>query len=278
MLDHRKQVHNISRRKNCPIKHITLEPDVDDANHYCLVCEKHFNTRALYQRHLIGTHHMVIVKSNKQRFPQHNDVVLTDAEPSKGSHAQSIINKFNHYCKPCQRFYCSQTSYEAHVFAKHSSPSTSLQSSNTTQPTADTYHSAHQYCFVCNKRISKDYFKLHTTLLHSTHAASPYTKKSSVLQPQVNEPNHYCSVCQQKFDSKSMYDNHLQDVHSMALQFLAPKDPRVLPNPRNRCNYCRVCKKTMASRVAYRLHCKYSHFMTLEKLGGGWRPKTKSAR
>lgn len=226
---------------------------------------------------MIVTHHIVIIKSNKQpeqkRFRQRNDVVLTDAEPDKGSNDQSIINKFNHYCKPCQRFYCSQTSYEAHVSAKHSSASVSLQSSIIN----DTYHSENQYCFACNKRISKDYFKLHTILLHSTHASSPPCTKSRVLKPQVNEPNQYCSVCQQKFDSKSMYHDHLQDVHNMALQCLATKDPRVLPNPHNQYNYCRVCKKTMASKVAYRLHCKYSHFMTLGNLCK-WRYKTKLAR
>ncbi|KAL9545556.1 hypothetical protein MBANPS3_007091 [Mucor bainieri] len=258
LLDHRKEAHSINIRKNCPIKHLTLEPDIDDVNHYCRTCEKHFSARQYYKQHLTSTHHMIITPSSKQPEQMH-----ARQQDDKLINALSSISKFNHYCKPCQRFYCFQSSYDMHVLVAHSAPS-ALQSSTTTQLAAGTAHQpANRYCLMCNKTISKDYFKLHTTLLHATH--EPITKKKSILlQPNVNDPNHYCSMCQQKFDSKSKYHDHLQDAHNMALRCLVPKDPGFLPNPQNPHNYCRVCKKTMVSRAIYRSHCKYSHFMVLK--------------
>ncbi|KAL0141260.1 C2H2-type zinc finger transcription factor [Mucor lusitanicus] len=282
LLEHRQQVHMKSQRKDCPIKHVSLEPDIDDANYYCRTCEKRFLTRRHYKQHLNLTHHMVIIKSSSRQQSHHHQqhVRLKDAQQS--------INKFSHYCRPCQVFYCSQSSYDAHVLVAHNSTSSPSLQRNTTiaqqqqRATADTaqQHAAEEnrYCFICNKTISKDYFRLHTTLLHTTR--EPFTKKSSVvLQPNVNDPDHYCLVCQQKFDSKSIYHGHLRDVHDMALQCLVTKDPAILPNPHNRCNYCRVCKKTMASRAVYRLHCKYSHFMVLEpvQVVGKSRCKSKFA-
>ncbi|KAL9557104.1 hypothetical protein MBANPS3_001561 [Mucor bainieri] len=63
VLNHRQSVHN----KHSKIKHINVEPDINDPNDYCKSCESSYPKKHLYRIHLRETHHMILFGRRQTR-------------------------------------------------------------------------------------------------------------------------------------------------------------------------------------------------------------------
>lgn len=117
--------------------------------------------------------------------------------------------------------------------------------------------------------------------------------KNIKLEPDVQDPNHYCRTCDREFKSRLGYRGHLRTVHFILLKAIdispsdntASTDPNlycnlcqtsycnrsylqhhirsahsdILPKPNNTDNYCISCKKSFKSELLYRKHCRRVH-------------------
>jgi hypothetical protein len=98
---HLKSMHNIKPNIN-NVKHLDLQPDVDDPNFYCRSCERSHPDRNLYNTHLRRVHHMLLKPLGT---PKKKDILPNPKDP-------------NNYCTVCKKAY-SKSSFKRHLFLAH---------------------------------------------------------------------------------------------------------------------------------------------------------------
>ncbi|KAK4519051.1 Microtubule bundling protein [Mucor velutinosus] len=163
-------------------------------------------------------------------------------QPIKNIDLEPDTDDPNHYCKACEKFYCTQAQKEAKPDINDPS----------------------FYCSSCEKTLScKAAFKKHLFLIHYVH--QPTTEKSE-SQPDINDHNNCGCVCQRYYFSNGRNRKHLRKVHQKLLEPSKYRENHIpaLPNPNDLNFYGSVCKKTTTRQpIIYRRHYKNTNRMAL---------------
>ncbi|KAL9540755.1 hypothetical protein MBANPS3_009501 [Mucor bainieri] len=221
VLDHRKATHNTRSTK---IKHINIEPDVNDPNNYCKSCESYYSSRYLYRGHLRATHHMVLGTEvwTKPRADVHPD----PQDP-------------NAYCRSCQRFYSNQGVYREHLKTVHKADLDRLRPVRNTDMIPPDWNDPNLHCSSCD----------------STFKSRPPIKKSPRKTDLVL--NNYCNVCKRSYKHTKAYRAHCKKVHGLEPVKFA--NPNVAPDINDPDNYCKTCDKHMSSKTIFKSHLRLIH-------------------
>ncbi|KAL0141245.1 C2H2-type zinc finger transcription factor [Mucor lusitanicus] len=81
-------------------------------------------------------------------------------------------------------------------------------------------------------------------------------------EPDVHNPDFYCSSCEKGYINKYAYRIHLRKVHYMVLKRLHNRiTPKIdiTPDPNDPNLHCRVCDFTYKNKYYYKEHCRYTH-------------------
>ncbi|KAL9557399.1 hypothetical protein PS6_001829 [Mucor atramentarius] len=98
--DHLRSEHhikpNISR-----VRHVDIQPDIDDPNFYCRSCEKSHPDKPIYYTHLRRIHHMLL-------------------QPFKPKKSKALPDPYNpnFYCTVCKKEFVKST-FKRHLFLTH---------------------------------------------------------------------------------------------------------------------------------------------------------------
>ncbi|KAK4517680.1 Protein ssh4 [Mucor velutinosus] len=98
---HLRSEHNIKPNIN-RVRHVDLQPDIDDPNFYCRSCERPHAGRHQYTTHLKRVHHMLLQPFKK---PKDKGVQPDPFSP-------------NHYCTVCKKEF-SKTGFKRHLLLVH---------------------------------------------------------------------------------------------------------------------------------------------------------------
>ncbi|KAL9558009.1 hypothetical protein MBANPS3_001109 [Mucor bainieri] len=285
VMSHRESVHNIKSNRPSIIKHMDLEPDINDPNYFCQGCEITYSSRETYRKHFAQTHHMLL-KKKREPF---NDVIPDPHDPnfyckicdithknkqSYRSHCYKIhkmriimsdatakMPHPNYECNICQKSFSSKISLNRHLFVIHKMDSDSANQPSNTKPDVN---DPNNYCIVCDKTYStKIYLKYHVRAAHSIR--NKY-QESDETKPDINDPNNYCRACHRKYISKYVYRVHLRNIHQMKFSRATAYDPNRFPDPFNPNWYCCVCKIYYKGRPSYRISTYTTQTITVQNV------------
>lgn len=100
--DHLRTEHNIKPNIS-RVRHVDLQPDIDDANFFCRSCERPHVDRHLYYTHLKRVHHMLLQPFKKPIDPS----------------VQPDIFNANHHCTVCKKEFVNKTGFKRHLILVH---------------------------------------------------------------------------------------------------------------------------------------------------------------
>lgn len=243
VLDHRKLVHNSTKSK---VKHLDLEPNIDNPNHYCKACEFVCKSKNTYRGHLQKVHHMILTALKRRR-------------PSKGRLRNNIMPDPEDpkcYCLSCQRTYPNRSLYRVHLRKFHGlrlkRPKFIINPDITPNWNDPDFH-----CASCNRTYkSKKTYKEHCTKAH--HMKSPANRRG-IEQVDLGDGSTYCKVCQLNFKGKKQYRAHCRYKHGAAL--VKSVKPQAVPDMNDPTNYCKLCGKRFGSTLQLRRHLFALHNM-----------------
>ncbi|KAG2195552.1 hypothetical protein INT46_005812 [Mucor plumbeus] len=188
---HLLKKHDITHH-NKFIKHIELEPDVDDPNNYCRTCEKKHSTLAKYKFHLKQIHRIHIRTTINPR----NKDIMPDADNP------------DFYCDSCEKKYYSEDRYRIHLRGYHSMK---LKPRMNPEITPD-WDDPDYYCKSCRRKYNVKYtYWKH--LQEGHHMTSP-----EIRFPNPDNPNLHCDVCDIKYEDRVIYRDHCRKKHRMKLK------------------------------------------------------------
>ncbi|KAL9544005.1 hypothetical protein MBANPS3_007844 [Mucor bainieri] len=169
VLNHQQSVHN----KPSKIKHINVEPDINDPSHYCKSCESFYPTKGQYRQHLRKTHYMIFGTEFRIRSR-----IAPDPEDP------------NHYCCSCQRFYPSKGVYRRHLRAVHKMHLIRLKPIKNPDIVPD-WNDPNLHCSSCNFTYkSSAAYVSHCINIHRLRA--PVKRKDGL--PDLDDLNNYCKI------------------------------------------------------------------------------------
>ncbi|KAL9545297.1 hypothetical protein MBANPS3_007215 [Mucor bainieri] len=227
-IDHRRSFHNLYPRKASMIKHMDLEPDIDDPNNFCQSCEITYSKRKLYRHHLTYAHHMLL---QTKRVGPLNNLIPDPYDP-------------NFHCCSCETTYPHKYSYRHHL--KHIHSIRMAPNYRTTIKNTDVlpdWNDPTYYCPSCERHYKKKMlFRAHCRKIH--RMKDPKTKEREL--PDLHDSNFHCKICDITHKNKQSYRSHCHEVHRM-------------PKPNNECN---ICGKSFSSRGYLIRHTFVFHKMT----------------
>lgn len=263
--DHLDLVHKLTY-KSKQIKHLKLEPILDDPNNFCQSCEKTYSSQSNYQLHLQYVHHMIF-----------NPIkILVDSPLSPGD-VRSVFQ-----CDVCNLGYETKAAYCKHLNSKHQIPSFGPNANPDLLP--DMKH-PYNYCRPCDKRfLNPNRFRNHLDYMHNIDLI----RHPGLLPDRHNEKN-YCRSCELNFLSTKTFHNHCMEVHNCGAhgiikekdhnnepvpqqqqqqqQQIAPKtthlgpnpNPDLAPDPLNPNNHCITCDKRYDLKKNFWAHLRKIH-------------------
>ncbi|KAK4521058.1 MAPK-activated protein kinase Srk1 [Mucor velutinosus] len=250
--DHLKNVHYIVLR---PIldKNSDIIPDIDDPNNYCCSCKRKYTDKFLYRSHLRKFHKM--------------EIAAIKVKTVKNPEIQPEWEDPHFYCRSCNYKYPSRYKYHEHCKTIHRMNLTTL----THPDVAPDPHHPDNYCIICNRSYKlRYYYREHLALFHGNtdfFRSKKRNKQSSAsrdeIQPDINDPNFYCRVCDRKYARKWSYQCHLVSAHHIGKPF---KKTSLEPEEDDPNYFCRACGRGYNSRDTYRNHLRKVHHMQLKSL------------
>ncbi|KAI9268429.1 hypothetical protein EDC94DRAFT_401646 [Helicostylum pulchrum] len=93
---HMADLNNIHIPLIRPKPNPSKTPDANDRNNYCSLCNFIFKGRAIYRKYLINTHHMLHLRSSRQRNPKN---------------MKPTIDILSLYCNACMKTYYAKKPY-----------------------------------------------------------------------------------------------------------------------------------------------------------------------
>ncbi|CAO3617052.1 unnamed protein product [Mucor fragilis] len=248
VLDHFQAVHGIGHfRSSGSFKHMELEPDVHDPNHYCKTCEKTFVSHPKYRQHLIFTHHLRFKPLLVQQTPPN----IIEIDPL--------------FCCPlCKTPHPSKDAYDQHLTQHHNVNLSRLSMASNTHVLPD-WNDPTLHCPSCNVAFSsKKTFKFHCRNIHFMKSPDKFPNREQGLLPDIHDRNHHCNVCNITLSSKKVFRQHCRYAHGMTLaQSFA--FPDLVPDMANPDHYCQTCDKTYSSKPSYHRHVVRVHHMSLAR-------------
>ncbi|GAA5803383.1 hypothetical protein HPULCUR_008862, partial [Helicostylum pulchrum] len=80
------------------------DPDIDDPNNHCALCNRTYSEKSIYRQHLFKTHHFVLPPLPK------GPAIKTETP---------IVNELNKYCNICDKSYNRLSYYRSHLYSCH---------------------------------------------------------------------------------------------------------------------------------------------------------------
>ncbi|CEP12479.1 hypothetical protein [Parasitella parasitica] len=235
---------------------LELEPDLNDPNRYCKVCETTYPTALLFKKHL-RTIYFIVVKMARTytTTPIHSIIrerpeVLPDPQDP------------NNFCRVCHETYLVKQRYFRHLLKYHGMKASARIRRFDILPDlfdVDYYCRAceHKLASKCNRSYASDESLLkHVRLVHDILEAQRQKPSVEGPMPDVHDPNFYCRVCDKTLSTKKSFSSHLNLIHDVFI-------PRKLnPVPigklrRKPCNLPFTCRST------YRGHLRFVHKVTI---------------
>ncbi|KAI9271064.1 hypothetical protein EDC94DRAFT_645248 [Helicostylum pulchrum] len=200
---HLDKIHGIKPLNYLPIAD---DPDVNNPNHLCILCDKTFQIKKEYRRHMLNVHNMLI----------------SFRRPIINSNTTPVVMDFlKKYCNVCDRVYKSLQSYRNHLSRYHHVKSGRTKSLSTRvnyneKPVIDEINCV---CPACDKKYAtRETYKRHLYSIHSITLPKPNhkaPKNNRDIIPDMNYKNGHCTSCNRTYSDKSVYKRHLAEIHGM---------------------------------------------------------------
>ncbi|KAI9474153.1 MAG: hypothetical protein EXX96DRAFT_329111 [Benjaminiella poitrasii] len=274
--NHLSRIHNILIKlekatplesPNCPIKYPELEPDPKDPNYYCRTCDHTYSSKSCFKIHLFKFHGVPIEPAKLNGCS--NCIVHPELEPDP--------NDPNLFCRSCEHTYSRLRNFKDHLFKIHNivveKPPRPLKvKSHIKHPDLEPDpNDPNNYCSFCNRKYTRKYsFKRHLATAHNIESQSTTASPKSLMEypeiePDSEDPNLYCRICDCTFVSKAFFKNHLVKVHKML--FLSTsvtskrfiKHPEREPNPYDPNFYCHSCDRGYPNKYKFKDHLSKYH-------------------
>ncbi|GAN01961.1 hypothetical protein MAM1_0014c01398 [Mucor ambiguus] len=253
VLDHFEVAHNMDQFRCSSFKHVEMEPDVHDPNHYCKTCEKTFSSYPKYRQHLIFTHHIVF--KPMQQAPHSSNVIDISTD--------QLLR-----CPLCKVSHQNKRAYDQHLTQYHNVNLLRLSMTSNMNVLPD-WNDPNLYCPSCITTFNTEQaFKFHCRNIHYMKSPGKFPNKGL---PDINDPNHYCKVCNITFMSRKMYANHCRYPHGMKLRKLFAF-PDLTPEMSSPDHYCQTCDKFYSSKQSYQKHLVHVHHMSLQSSNASIEP------
>ncbi|KAI9474101.1 MAG: hypothetical protein EXX96DRAFT_580596 [Benjaminiella poitrasii] len=229
----------------------------DDRQFHCYICSRNFANNDTFAVHLTKFHRMTMIYNDQK--------VKVDPDLTQGTN----------YCQSCEMMFYSNTQYRFHLLQIHkikriqpslnASSGSSLSSNNATATSND--KNCNNGSSTRKRKFSRRPGRRKRNL--NSFASKQTTGNPNIpsLQPDINDPNNFCLLCNITYSGLGRYRDHLRRVHKMKLTPLRtifhPK-PGVTPDPEDPNHYCRACEASFQNLCTYRLHLRSRHKMKLE--------------
>ncbi|KAK4514744.1 uncharacterized protein ATC70_002347 [Mucor velutinosus] len=274
---HYAAAHNITIPKTA--KYLHLQPDLDNVDDVCQMCDRKYKSRATFISHLQKMHKIQCSSAKVAPIPTSskvptvhenlNNKVLPATASSKSPDATSSFtapSSDQNSATPTapNAVQKNKKATPASNIKKNDSPTSkkaqakSATSSSTTQNDSDAF--AVKFLLedgLLNSSVSTSPSRSPTQSLSPAEASSPAIAPQSAMQrnfvalyPDLLDPHNYCKCCKKTFSSKHVYRNHCKTAHSIPLP--DPNDPNF---------FCYVCNLKNPDLFTYRKHMSKVHRM-----------------
>ncbi|EPB87479.1 hypothetical protein HMPREF1544_05673 [Mucor circinelloides 1006PhL] len=253
-----------------------LQPDPDNINNYCQMCDRHYKHRATYLAHLKKMHRMSVSKARPVLIPQTapkipllaalienigTKVLLFDSEAyNKSRSATPSLTPPSSNAAPAAP--SDEQNNIPTIPANESQNNTTLSaSSSTTETETATPTSTVQNEDAALKFARKDSLATGTVSSAPSSPTAPITSKQQSLvaiapsseiapYPDLQDPNYYCKCCNRTLSTRTLYLRHCRQMHDLPLP--DPDDPNF---------FCKVCNMKSPDLFTYRKHLGEFHQM-----------------
>ncbi|KAI8067260.1 hypothetical protein BDF21DRAFT_426176 [Thamnidium elegans] len=271
--------HVITPKK--PRKLRSTDLTIDILNRYCDFCDKTYSSKSNYIYHLVHTHRMTLpnIYSEQSNFDHENfyckmcdrryqkkktfithlrNVHCTEPPPSCPVPIPDVYDK-NNYCVACDITLIKRKNYLHHLTSVHLDKIPELFQGIDCAKPSNTEILYKKYCTDCRKVfLLKRLCQIHMDKIHDI---KPLRTLSTINDPDIDDPNNHCSLCNRTYTGKSIYRQHLAKVHHFVITPL-PRGPAIrteTPIVDELNMYCNVCDKTFNKLSDYRSHLYRSH-------------------
>lgn len=264
-----------------------LQPDPDNINNYCQMCDRHYKHRATYLAHLKKMHRMSVSNARAAPIPQitpkipllaaliekiGTKVLVFDSEAyNKSRSATPSLTPPSSNAAPAAP--SDERNNIPTIPVNDSQSNTTLStSSSTTQTETATPTGTVQNEDVALKFAIKDGLTTGTASSAPSSPTTPITSKQqspvaiapnseitliSALQPDpvapypdLQDPNYYCKCCNKTLSTRTLYLRHCRQKHELPL-----------PDPDDPDFFCKVCNMKSPDLFTYRKHLGEFHQM-----------------
>ncbi|EPB90611.1 hypothetical protein HMPREF1544_02521 [Mucor circinelloides 1006PhL] len=232
LLDHQSQVHKYTYRSRT-YQNLELEPDIEDPNFYCKVCETTYPSITLFKKHLRMIHFII---NKTARAPP----TITPLGAIRTEKAFVVPDRDdpNNYCRACKKHYINQSRYHAHLAKFHDMPKFSRK-----EDVLPDIFDPNFYCRSCERSLSTKFaFRHHCLRLHNM------TIPNEKDLPNVHDPAFHCKPCDNTFENKDTYWQHCREAH------LITHFEEEVPKP-----FCDICNRKYANEYRFKRHKRLVH-------------------
>ncbi|GAN03311.1 hypothetical protein MAM1_0038d02764 [Mucor ambiguus] len=291
LLNHLKRAHRFTYRSRT-YKHLKLEPDLQDPNFYCRVCETTYPSYYLFNKHLRIVHYII---TKTTRSPP--TITSLQAIKKEKEHPEPEYNDPNNYCRTCKRSYGNKHRYHAHLVNFHGLPRFGRK-----KDVLPDIFDPNYYCRSCERSLStraifqqhclrwhnitvpnkKDLPNIHDPTFRCKPCDNTFENKDTFWQHcrevhlitdfKEEGPKPVCDSCNRSYANESRYKRHRRLVHGETFSFTITRKPKLvndLPPDMNDPNfYCRACDKKLSCKAGFRTHLAVYHnmFLPVKKL------------
>ncbi|KAL9536637.1 hypothetical protein MBANPS3_012494 [Mucor bainieri] len=245
VVNHRRAVHNLSGYSRT-IKHMNLEPDVDNPNNTCQSCEKTYCSKKSYRDHLVKVHYVAF---ERKRVGPVNNMTPDPHDP-------------NFYCCSCNYTYTSLPGFKAHLLRMHNIrvPPTHISIIKNPDVLPD-WNDPNYYCSSCEHHFkTRSSFSVHCINIHHVRSPTQQRCKGQEL-PDLHDPKFHCKVCDTIYKNEQFYRSHCYEEHNMRMTISGT--PNQDPNPNNECS---ICGKSFSVKYTLYKHLFVVHKMDIESV------------
>ncbi|KAI9265707.1 hypothetical protein EDC94DRAFT_668609 [Helicostylum pulchrum] len=282
---HLIKIHHMSHlRPSRPCNPKNMKPTIDLLSLYCDACMKTYDTKKSYVHHLVTFHDMILPKvysepgnfdstslyckvcdisyRNNFQFISHLRRMHHTTLPSCPDIIPSINDKNNYYIA-CDITFCNRSAYLQHLSTIHLEQKPELYQGIDCDSPSKKDIRFEKYCADCHKVfLLKRLYHIH---LDKIHGIKPLNYLPTADDPDVNNPNNRCTLCDKTFQRKDVCRNHIIRVHNMTITKRPFINSNTTPVVDFLKKYCNVCNRVYKTLESYRNHfSKYHHI----KIGG----------
>ncbi|KAK4518427.1 uncharacterized protein ATC70_008644 [Mucor velutinosus] len=208
LMKHRQTAHNGRGYGGTSIKHLHLNPVLNDPNHHCRACERRFTNLSGYRTHLRLVHHIPrLAKHDTQPTTGERSTVAAASKPSEANHSRTINDpqtpKFR--CSFCSVRFDSRLTLTQHQINDHKKRRNSKTA----------------HCIDCNtqykstQECSRHRRQVHNADVRKTSATTADIDTDTIpaTASKTAGPKITCKLCGMGFESTTAHLIHYSNMH-----------------------------------------------------------------